>query len=257
MHDENRHIELLAPSDRLEYCDIGESKLCFTLNFTRRYVTVNFSNTSPSVQTRLFYLVLLHHISRLDSIDSTTTEHLIYEVMLIRNIRSDVETILCKKLLRKQYATMKYHFDKAYGELKSVVQGFQMYPPPKEIFFAPTLVMDKYREDKVPIFFFNDEHVVLIDFKSFKFDDYVVFVDPKPVFDPEANMIIRNVSSNCCRIQPKFLYQTAPSAKLASASSNNSKRFMFLLLWNDMYFRVLAIYPSRSVRISGREKDMR
>jgi hypothetical protein len=171
-------------------------------------------------------------------------------------LRSEVEAVLRNKKTRQIFQTMKFHFRQSYGTLIKLNQGGCRFPPPKQTFFLPPLSVDKYRNAGRPILFYNDEHFFAIDFKSFKFEEYSVFVDPNPVYDPEANFIIRDVSSNVCRIQAKFLYQDAKHAKLSSADTNNLKRYMFLLIWGNMYFRVLAIYPKETVsKVIARETD--
>lgn len=230
---------------------------------------------SQYILVRINTLVLLEHMSKLliRARGNSEMEKIMIHVLNnfeIEHLQSEVEAVCCNQKKRKLFQTMKYHFGESYGTLLTLKQELGRFPPPKHTFFIPPLTVDKYRNPKRAILFYSDEHFFPIDFRSFTFNEYSIFVDSNPVYDPEVNLIIRDVSNDICRIRAKFLYindknaripvklasvdinevkkrynhkKAKIPAKLASAHTNEIKKYMFLLINKDRYFRVLAIYP--------------
>ena len=253
------NVSLIQPPDGLVFANSTNNEDCYTFIFTKRSTSVQGRDLTAGQNnlTRIFSLVLLHRLSLfLQNNASTSQEILKYfqEAETLSRLREQIQTVLRITQLRNMFVTMAFHLEQNFGSLIDVVKGFLRYPPFHEAFFLPPLPLRKYKDHDRPVMFSNESHVVPINFKSYDLEKYQTFVNPFPVYDRDKNLIMRDVTNNVCRFQPRFEYQKAARAKLASRNDNNSTDYMFLLMFKERYYQVVAIYPLGYVSLPSKER---
>ena len=255
----NTNINLIHSSNGLVFTNPSKNEDCYTFIFTKKSMSVRGRDltTTGNNLTKIFSLVLLHRLSLLLRSNVSISQEILKDFEMTENLsllRVQIESILRKSQLRNMFVTMAFHFEQNFGTMTDVVKGFFRYPPFHEVFFLPPLPMRKYRDLDRPIMFTNESHVVPLNFKCYDIEKYQTFVNPFPVYDREKNLIIRDITSNVCRFQARFEYQKAARAKLASTHDNNCIDYMFLLMINERYYEVVAIYPLGYVSLPSEKR---
>ena len=244
-------------SAKLAYRNTEQNDNAYTLFFEKQAISFRFDlfYTKRDTLTRVFEMFILHSIKTLlqrradcslvkSLIKSITREDLIH-------LQDVVNMFVNNTQYKRLFQTVKYHFTHKYGILLDVNEGFSGYPPQRHQIFLPPLTIDSYQNDKQPLLFYNEMHVVPIDFRTYNFKKYTTVLNDSPIFNPESNMIFRDVHSDVTRIQSMFIYKKSQTARRSKEATNSVKEYMFLLTIHNVYYQVIAIYPVNQIYLDS------
>ena len=241
---------------QLAYRDEQLNSNAYTLFFEKQAISFRFDLffTSNDTLTHVFEIFLLHAIKSYFQrhADSNLVKSLIKSITRedLIHLQEKVNLFVNNAKYKRLFQTLKYHYTQKYGILLDLNEGFSSYPPQRHQIFLPALTIDTYRNSKQPLLFYNAMHVTPIDFRTYDFRNYTTVLNDEPIFDPESNMIIRDVSTGIYRIKSMFIYRESKSAKRSKETTNSVKSYMFLLTIQSRYYEVIGIYPKNEIYLN-------